>query len=452
MTQSMRDQAPMVRRAPSPIVQTEGIDDPLVLKISEWLMTVMSGKERLWSLGLCNSSPANGAFNAIQAYAQDEFDQYPSPQDLAQALIDRANDDAKSQRGTIRYVVNAYHEGAKTHFSRYAFRIDGGLSYTDGDTDPIEATNAGALALMMKHAEFAIKAMAAGQIEHNRLLAAEVQDLRRHSNKLAQQQYKVLELQQAMMDRQAERDLAVREQDAKEKRKQLMFEKFLVLLPIIAKKFLGGKGTDKMLGEAQLDTLLESFTEEQVRDLIPLFSDEQRVAFFEIYKDYQQRKKETMKTDADRQKAAAAEEEATAEEAAAEAQAEAAQSEPEPEPEPEPQPETVEASPEAAAEAPPAEAAAETVAAVEEPPTGAPPPAPEPDRTFELMVEVLGDDLNDEKIGRLAEKLDPQKRAAFLAAVEAKRTSAAAPVADAPVEAAPAPPAVDPLPSGEPSP
>ena len=244
MTQSMRDQAPMVRRAPSPIVQTEGIDDPLVLKISEWLMTVMSGKERLWSLGLCNSSPANGAFNAIQAYAQDEFDQYPSPQDLAQALIDRANDDAKSQRGTIRYVVNAYHEGAKTHFSRYAFRIDGGLSYTDGDTDPIEATNAGALALMMKHAEFAIKAMAAGQIEHNRLLAAEVQDLRRHSNKLAQQQYKVLELQQAMMDRQAERDLAVREQDAKEKRKQLMFEKFLVLLPIIAKKFLGGNGTD----------------------------------------------------------------------------------------------------------------------------------------------------------------------------------------------------------------
>ena len=164
------------------------------------------------------------------------------------------------------------------------------------------------------------------------------------------------------------------------------------------------------------------------------------MAFFEIYKDYQQRKKETMKTDADRQKAAAAEEEATAEEAAAEAQAEAAQSEPEPEPEPEPQPETVEASPEAAAEAPPAEAAAETVAAVEEPPTGAPPPAPEPDWTFELMVEVLGDDLNDENIGRLAEKLDPQKRAAFLAAVEAKRTSAAAPVADAPVEAAPAPP------------
>ena len=50
---------------------------------------------------------------------------------------------------------------------------------------------------------------------------------------------------------------------------------------------------------------------------------------------------------------------------------------------------------------------------------------PEIDRTFEMMVEVLGDDLNDEKIGRLAEKLDSSKRTAFLAAVQAKRDKAA---------------------------
>jgi hypothetical protein len=46
---------------------------------------------------------------------------------------------------------------------------------------------------------------------------------------------------------------------------------------------------------------------------------------------------------------------------------------------------------------------------------------PEPDRTFELMVDVMGDDLNDEKVGRLAEKLDAGKRKLFLAAVAAKR-------------------------------
>ena len=430
-------------RQTSPMVSTRDTstgESPEVEQLAQWLSECISSG-RLSALGLGSRSATDASLSPICSWEEEDFDKYPSPEDLAPVIMAAAVHDASSQRGTTRYVINAYRGGEKTHFRKYSFRLDGGLEFTDKDEINYPPTEAGVLAMAMKHAEFAIRSYSAGQAESMRLLSGQVNELHRQNNKLAAQQYKVLDLQQQMLDRQAERDLAVREQDAKEKRKQMMFEKFLVLWPIIAKKFFGGKdkGSDTILAEEQLGSLLESMDEEQVRQLVPILSEEQKIGFFTVYQEYKSRKKRLAEPGHGEGKEGAS----------------GAAAEPQPETQPEPEPE-----PQAEPEAPPAEevaasaqdmayaAAAEEAVAVEVPvetaaveaapveaeasatipaPTGdvvqEVAPEPEPDRTFELMVEVLGDDLNDEKIGRLAERLDAGKRRLFLAAVEAKRAT-----------------------------
>jgi len=431
----------MARRPPAPLIPQRdagSADSPEADALAQWIMECMS-KGRLTALGLGSRSAVDASLSPIASWDQEDFEKHNSPDDLAAVIMAAAFRDAGTQRGTTRYVVNAYRDDQRTHFQKYSFRLDGGLEYTDKDEQNYPPTEAGVLAMTMKHAEFAIRTYSAGQAESMRLLSQQVQELHRQNNKLAAQQYKVLDLQQAMLDRQAERDLAVRESDAKEKRKQMMFEKFLVLLPILAKKFFGGKdkGTDAILAEEQLGALLESFDEEQMRQLIPMFSDEQRVAFFTIYQEYKTRKKRLSEPGHEKGEEDAAAKGGDGPQPEPEAQAEA---------QPEPQPESP-AEPEAQAEPQPEAAAAEGVAATAEGeavpaapepapvevqaeavgaspaeavPTDAAPPEPV-DRTFELMVDVLGDDLNDEKVGRIAEGLDAARRKAFLAAVEAKR-------------------------------
>jgi hypothetical protein len=426
-------------RQASPMVasrDTSTGESPEVEALAQWIAECISSG-RLVALGLGSRSAVDASLSPICSWEEEDFDKYPTPQDLAPVIMAAAVHDASSQRGTTRYVVNAYRGGERAHFRKYSFRLDGGLEFTDKDEINYPPTEAGVLAMAMKHAEFAIRSYSAGQAESMRLLSGQVRELHSQNNKLAQQQYKVLDLQQQMLDRQAERELAIREQDAKEKRKQMMFEKFLVLWPIIAKKFLGGKdkGSDTMLAEEQLGTLLESMDEEQVRQLVPILSEEQKIGFFTVYQEYKSRKKRLAEPGHEESKAGASE-------AAPEA-------DPQPEPEPQAEPEAPFAEEVAASAQDMAyEAAADvTVAEVEAPAqTEAPVEAaaaeadvsatiaapagdvaaeaatePEPDRTFELMVDVMGDDLNDEKVGRLAEKLDAGKRKLFLAAVAAKR-------------------------------
>lgn len=70
----------------------------------------------------------------------------------------------------------------------------------------------GALASMqLRHVERMNEVVRDTQAEHVRLLEQQLASLNEQNSKLAAQQYRVLDLQRQMLDRQAERDLAIRE-------------------------------------------------------------------------------------------------------------------------------------------------------------------------------------------------------------------------------------------------
>jgi len=139
------------------------------------------------------------------------------------------------------------------------------------------------ISLALKHAEFAIRSMQQGCEGMMRQMGSQIVELYRQNNKMAAEQYKVLDLQQELMDRQAERELAVREQEAKEKRKKDIFEKARVLLPILIEKMMGKSGESGPLYDEILRGFVESLRQEQIKAILGHLDDAQRAAFFRIY-------------------------------------------------------------------------------------------------------------------------------------------------------------------------
>ena len=116
-----------------------------------------------------------------------------------------------------------------------------------------------------------------------RSMANQLSELGRQNNKLAREQFEVLDLQQAMMDRQTERELAVREQAAKETRKRELFEKLSVLFPILLQKVMGTSDRSGALFDEMLCGLVESLQQEQIEAIASHLDDAQKVAFMRLY-------------------------------------------------------------------------------------------------------------------------------------------------------------------------
>ena len=375
-----------------------GAGDYEIEKLTDWIKSCM-GRTRVCALVLSTRSAIDAKDSDIDNWDGEDFDRYEGPEGLAGAIMEKSYKDSSSQRGSTRYIVKAYREGEEVHFAKHAFKLEGGQDRTDGDHADIPLNEQGFTALLIQHTQFATRMALSATNDTMRELGKQNAELTRQLNRMAGMQYSILEMQQDMMDRTAERKLAVTEQESKEKRKDQLFKELLMLAPFFMRKFMGGKdqGADTMLAEEQIDRLLESITPEQFPDLLGVFSDDQRMAFMAFYSEYGNRKKKKNEQAAAKENggdvAAATEQTPTAEEA---------------------QQGTVTMEPEAIVTPPPAE----------------PPPT---DPLIEKLMAVLGNDMTDERVGRLAERLDETRRAAFLAAVEAYRVNH------------PPPPPVDPI-------
>ena len=240
---------------------------------------------------------AEGTSQPISSWYNDDF-LAKDPQALAEAVMVDAYKDADTQRGTTRYVVQAFKEGEKVHFARHTFRLPGGLERSDDDRESELPDEKGLLSQMMRHTEAYARMMISGFGETVRGLSAQLQESNRQLNKLAQQQYTFLDMQQQLLDRQADRDLAIRQADSEDKRKAQVFEKLSMLFPILLKKMTGeGKSIESLLGEEQIGSVLEGLSGEQITQILQTLEPVQQGAFMALYDMYRKRKKKLVDGD-----------------------------------------------------------------------------------------------------------------------------------------------------------
>jgi hypothetical protein len=214
-----------------------------------------------------------------------------APSDLSEIIMNEAHKDAESQRGTTRYVVMAFKEGDSNNFARTSFRLPGGMSNTNDDMETELPDEKGIISQMMRHTEASFRMALSGMNEIVRGLSQQLSDSNRQVNKLAQMQFQTLEMQQSLLDRQADRDLANQSQKADDERKKMVFEKLAMLFPILLKKMTGeGKSLEALLGEEQIGAMLEGMTQEQITSMIALFDPAQQAAFLSLYDMYRKRR------------------------------------------------------------------------------------------------------------------------------------------------------------------
>jgi hypothetical protein len=231
------------------------------------------------------------------------------PEPIAEDLMMVAEDDAKRLHGVQRYAVLAFMAADPQRMERrIAFRIEGEQGYDEGPLGESEPpTERGHVAQLMRHTEVLMRMAVGSSYENMRMMKDELSELREEYRKSIPIQIRMMQVLSELYDNKDERDQIKSRRQSDENRKaemaKLAMSAITMLMPIVIKKLMGvsDKEIGGMLGEEQLTRVLGSLEPQQVMEISKHLSQEQQVAFFEVYKMYkakEQAKEDEKKKDA----------------------------------------------------------------------------------------------------------------------------------------------------------
>jgi len=216
----------------------------------------------------------------------------PGAHVVATALYSRALSEGRFLRGPTLFAVYAFRDVAREHCDRKTFRVEGETFMRSGETEP--PTLQGVNSMLMRHAEGATK-IALGHTSHI---------IEQYKVLLGQAHRRIAELEATVRDAASmreslvmlehERALAVHRAKLDEKRGDFVRDKLDLLLPVVAGKVLGNKGSPvpPVVTDEILRQLLGSFTPEQIAKLQGILAPDQQVVIGDLYMRYAARSKD----------------------------------------------------------------------------------------------------------------------------------------------------------------
>lgn len=209
---------------------------------------------------------------------------------LADLIIEKAEEDAESLGGMQQYVVRAYYgDNKKPSPGRFVARV---FTQTDSDEDQSssEPANAkGQLAQQMRHNE-AMMRMTVGAT--NEMLRAQGRMLEMVTARLEvveRGRTELLTLTEELLSHRHERDLDLAARAAKEKRTDEALGKVMLLAPAIVNKMAGAKLLPEAISPEmdQIKTLLASLSMEQIQQLGTVLNPAQLTSVLSLYETMQ---------------------------------------------------------------------------------------------------------------------------------------------------------------------
>lgn len=233
--------------------------------------------------------------NEVETYElPSKIDENFSDQ-LATDIAIRVQGDSLGLPGDVQsYAIQAIVAGkVKT---RLAVRMNNAEVEGEGyDSEP--ATKTGHLAQLMRHNEVILKSFMLGQshtqASHDKIigvLASQNTELLAHNKEMEQHRLRNLELQEALLTNQHERDLEVMEQERKEKTYSELLDTVKLLGPAFVNRMGKGKNGQKLLpetaspNELAFKALIESLSEKQKMAFLGTLKESQKVALMELFK------------------------------------------------------------------------------------------------------------------------------------------------------------------------
>jgi len=205
-------------------------------------------------------------------------------------------DDAEPLGGVQTYVVFPYFEGSSKPGSRFTIRE---VSTSVEDPESIEsepATKTGLLSQLMRHNEANARtsALALGTILNT--LRTTNQRQADTIEKLLTDRQANFETMEKLRSEETERSLLMKREEASEKFKTDMMEKFTLLLPVVVNKIAGKNLLPGKTGtETVIQGLFESIDQEQLTKLQTIMRPEQIAAMLEIFQSLQAAEEERKK-------------------------------------------------------------------------------------------------------------------------------------------------------------
>lgn len=202
--------------------------------------------------------------------------------DLAEEIISRAQTDADGIGGVQRYTVTLYAVNEVRAVLRWPFRIRAnGDEFEDaGD----EAPNAkGLLTQLMRHNEAIAKTMVHAVAGITTVMARRLESSDNTVTRLTEQHHRNMELLEEAKSEQHTRDMELLTTEASETRKNQMFEKLALLVPVMINKLAGQKVLNAEDPAAMmLKAFSESISPEQFQSIQKTLKPEQLILLAQI--------------------------------------------------------------------------------------------------------------------------------------------------------------------------
>lgn len=267
------------------------------------------------------------AIDGIEAEPLSTFDitarpEDEDPDDLAQEIWNEAYEDAgtRPQGSHQRYVVRAFRgEQSALPEESKAFIVQGAAVSSMIGSGSDSPTPRGMMAQEMRHTDnlhALVVRMCEGVAGQ---MASQLREAREDNTRLYNERRQLYELEQKMLDKTHEREMDRTDRERSAQRVDSLMTMASTLLPIIASKFLQGPPAPAMMAgpgahashpnpapsarvaavmarDVAIGNVLESLRPEQIKGLFDLLSEEQKLAFMELYGSYRQERESSPST------------------------------------------------------------------------------------------------------------------------------------------------------------
>lgn len=151
---------------------------------------------------------------------------------------------------------------------------------------------------LMRHNEAVMRTAMMSTSQNMTMMQRTIGRQNEHIEKLLEDRRENFEMVEGLKSEHHERELASIEHEGREKRYSEMFEKASLLLPAVVNRISGKKLLPEHVSPMQdmLKTFAESFTPEQLSDIVPRLKPEQQIAFLEFMDASQSADKDAAKT------------------------------------------------------------------------------------------------------------------------------------------------------------
>jgi len=207
---------------------------------------------------------------------------------IADELVSRAQTDADGLGSIQRYIITLHSKSSPRAITRFPFRIrSNGDEFEEGGEEA--PNNKGLLQQFMRHNEAYAKTMVNAVSGLVNVMARRLESSDQTITRLTEQHYKTMEVLETAKSEQHTRDMELLTTEASESRKNQMFEKMALLVPVIINKLAGQKVLSSEDPNAMmLKAFAESMSAEQFKQIQQTLKPEQLILLAQLMNNVKQ--------------------------------------------------------------------------------------------------------------------------------------------------------------------